>query len=79
MLIPRWQLGFNSEKRLEINNDIFVNSDIIINSMDTYGFEIQNKNVILHFLQSAINLQGLYSFNKLWSKFKEINPPFEYV
>lgn len=47
--------------------------------MDKYGFEISNKEVILHFLQSAVNLQGLYSFNKLYSKFKTIEPPFNYV
>ncbi len=47
-----------------------------MNSLDKYGFEAKN---IEHLFLSAIQQNGLYSFNKLEKKFSTIHPQITFV
>lgn len=47
-----------------------------MNSLDKYGFEAKN---IEHLFLSAIQQNGLYSFNKLEKKFSTIHPQIAFV
>lgn len=47
-----------------------------MNSLDKYGYEAKN---IEHLFLSAIQPNGLYSFNKLEKKFSTIHPQITFV
>jgi hypothetical protein len=62
---------------MDIQDDTLVKVDVILRSLDTYAFE-EWKN-IQHLLVSAIQLNGLYSFNKLNNKFNSISAPYDWI
>jgi hypothetical protein len=63
---------------MELQDDILVKKEVILESLETYSF-IGNNSSIEHLLSSAIQLNGLYSYNKLNNKFNSVKPPFDWI
>ena len=63
---------------MQVQDDFFVEQKIITQSINKYLDHVEQPS-IEHIIESAIQINGLYSFNKLNSKFNSIKAPYEWI